>query len=148
VEPLIREVTAVLADSGYFSENAVNEIEEGGTTVYVAVEKGKHGRTVADLEKTADPEPPEKEAGITEQMRWRLRTKEGRECYKLRKQTVEPVFGIIKEAMGFRQFRLRGSPKVAVEWNLVTLAYNMRRMFNLVGEKSLPQAGWLHSYGF
>ena len=50
--------------------------------------------------------------------------------------------------MGFRQFHLRGSPKVDVEWDLVTLAYNMRRMFKRVGEKSLPQPGWLHNYGY
>ena len=91
---------------------------------------------------------PRQSAGLTEQMRWRLRTRKGKERYRLRKQTVEPVFGIIKQAMGFRQFHLRGSPKVALEWNLVTLAYNMRRMFALVGEKSQPQPGWSHSYGF
>ena len=77
-----------------------------------------------------------------------MSAKERKERYKLGKQTVEPVFGVIKEAMGFRQFHLRGSPKVELEWDLVTLAYNMRRMFKLVGEKSLPQPGWLHSYGY
>ena len=51
--------------------------------------------------------------------------------YRLRKQTVEPVFGIVKQAMGFRQFLLRGLEKVAGEWALVTLAYNSRRLHNL-----------------
>ena len=122
--------------------------DDGQTTVYAAVEKQVHGRTVARLEKGEEPPPPDEHASMTEQMRWRLRTKKGKERYKLRKQTVEPVFGVIKKAMGFRQFHLRGSPKVELEWDLVTLAYNMRRMFKLVGEKSLPQPGWLHSYGY
>lgn len=149
VDGTLRKADAVLADSGYFSEAAVAEVEaDGQSTVYAAVEKQSHGRTVADLEKGVDPEPPDESAGLSEQMRWRLRTRRGKERYRLRKQTVEPVFGIIKEAMGFRQFHLRGSPKVELEWNLVTLAYNMRRMFKLVGEKSLPQPGWLQRYGY
>jgi hypothetical protein len=57
-------------------------------------------------------------------MRRRLRTAAGRAAYKKRKETVEPVFGIIKEAMGFRRFLLRGMQNVALEWSLVPLAYN------------------------
>ena len=149
VDEAVRQVDEALADSGYFSEAAVEEIEsDGKTTVYAAVEKQAHGRTVAQLEKGKHPPPPDDNASMTEQMRWRLRTRKGKERYKLRKQTVEPVFGIIKEAMGFRQFHLRGSPKVELEWDLVTLAYNMRRMFKLVGEKSLPQPGGLRSCGY
>jgi len=64
-------------------------------------------------------------------MRQRLTTKAGKELYKLRKQTVEPVFGIIKEAMGFRRFSMRGLQKTDSEWSLVCLAYNMRRLFVL-----------------
>ena len=149
VDPAVRDADEVLADSGFFSEEAVRGVEsDGQTTVYAAVDKQPHGRAVAELERRADPRPPEQSAGLTEQMRWRLRTRRGKARYRLRKQTVEPVFGIIKQAMGFRQFHLRGSPKVSLEWNLVTLAYNMRRMFALVGEKALPQSGWLQSYGF
>ena len=80
-------------------------------------------------------------------MRHRLATPEGKAIYGLRKQTVEPVFGIIKEAMGFRRFMLRGIGKVSMEWTLVTLAYNFRHLFSLknartcgghtVSEKSL-----------
>ena len=61
-------------------------------------------------------------------MTHRLATPEGRQLYALRKQTPEPVFGIIKSAMGFRQFSLRGLDKVTGEWNLVTLAWNIKRM--------------------
>ena len=64
-------------------------------------------------------------------MAHRLKSKAGRELYKLRKQTVEPVFGIIKEVMGFRRFRLRGWKKVSLEWILVCVSYNFKRMFAL-----------------
>ena len=64
-------------------------------------------------------------------MRHRLATPEGQQTYALRKQTPEPVFGIIKTVMGFRQFSLRGLDKVKGEWNLVTLAWNVKRMFAL-----------------
>ena len=61
----------------------------------------------------------------------RLRTSDGKKRYKLRKETVEPVFGIIKSVMGFRQFLLRGKEKVELEWDLVTLSYNFKRLHKL-----------------
>ena len=70
---------------------------------------------------------------MKEKMLHRITTKKGKEKYKLRKQTVEPVFGIIKEIMGFRRFHLRGLEKVKLEWDLVTLSYNMKRLYNMVG---------------
>ncbi len=103
-------VSAVLVDSGFYSEKAVRQIEEpgsgapNGTLVYVAVEKTSHHRNVTDLEKQPEPEPPAAGASLSEVMRHRLKTKTGKALYKLRQQTVEPVFGIIKWAMGFRQF--------------------------------------------
>ena len=68
----------------------------------------------------------------------RLKTKEGKEKYKKRKETVEPVFGIIKSVLGFRQFLLRGLEKVNPEWDLVTLAYNFKRLYKLTGCKLVP----------
>lgn len=68
-------------------------------------------------------------------MAHRLKTKTGRQLYKLRKQTVEPVIGIIKEVLGFRRFSLRGHAKVALEWILVCVSYNFKRLFTL---KNLP----------
>ena len=65
-------------------------------------------------------------------MAHRLATPQGRDVYALRKQTPEPVFGIIKSVMGFRQFSLRGLAKVRGEWHLVTLAWNVKRMFALI----------------
>lgn len=130
-------VAAALVDSGFFSEKAVRQIQQTpggtatGTTVYAAVEKRGHHRSVADLEKQPEPEAPGAEASVQEVMRHRLKTTAGRTLYKLRQQTVEPVFGIIKSALGFRQFRLRGRQKVTLEWTLVCLAYNLRRLHRL-----------------
>jgi transposase len=125
---------AVLADNGFYSAQAVQTIErDQGPTVYAAVEKTPHHRSVADLEKRSDPPAPPSSADPTERMRQRLRTRAGRALYRLRQQTVEPVFGIIKEAMGFRRFSLRGLPGVALEWTLVCLAYNLRRLHRLAG---------------
>jgi hypothetical protein len=128
------QVGAVLVDNGYYSEAAVRQIEtdpEGqptGTTVYAAVGKTSHHRSVEDLEKKEEPVAPGLEATIKEIMEHRLRTKEGKALYDLRKETVEPIFGIIKETMGFRRFSMRGKAKAALEWTLVTLSYNLRRL--------------------
>ena len=126
-------VAAALVDSGFFSQKAVRQVEhdQAGLTVYAAMEKTGHHRSVADLEKRPEPESPRTDAGLPEVMRHRLRTSAGKALYKLRQQTVEPVFGIIKAALGFRQFRLRGRAKVSLEWTLVCLAYNLKRLHRL-----------------
>ncbi len=72
--------------------------------------------------------PPSPEASPTEKMAYKLKTEVGRAIYRLRKCTVEPVLGIIKEVLGFRQFSLRGLEAVAGEWNLVCLAFNLKRL--------------------
>jgi transposase len=137
IPPVAGPVAAALVDSGFFSEKAVQQIEpaEAGTgtgpVVYAAVEKTGHHRSVADLEKRDDPEPPGANASLTEIMRHRLKTTAGKTLYKLRQQTVEPVFGIIKSVLGFRQFRLRGQERVSLEWTLVCLAYNLKRLHRL-----------------
>ncbi|MGV1015721.1 MAG: transposase, partial [Methyloceanibacter sp.] len=116
-------------DSGFFSEQAVAQVERAGAgpVVYAAVAKTGHHRSVADLEKKAEPAPPGADANGIAVMRHRLKTTAGKTLYKLRQQTVEPVFGIIKSVLGFRQFRLRGRAKVALEWTLVCLADNLKR---------------------
>jgi transposase len=129
----VRDTTHVLADTGYHSEAAVAAVEaDGGPTVYAAVEKTGHHRTVADL--LAQPAPEDAPPGLsgTDAMRHRLRTASGRAAYKKRKETVEPFFGIVKAAMGFRKFLLRGLAKVNLEWTLVRLAYNFRRLAKLL----------------
>ena len=138
IRPVVApEVQAVLVDSGFYSEQAVQAVEqtpEGvatGVTVYAAVEKHSHHKTVADLLPQAEPAAPGPEATAKEVMAHRLKTAAGQALYKLRKQTVEPVFGIIKEVMGFRRFTLRGREKVSLEWTLVCVSYNLKRMFTL-----------------
>ena len=133
----IGPVAAVLIDNGFYSETAIQSVEQdGGLTVYAAVAKTSHHRTVSDLEQRLDPAPPPPDARVGEVMAYRLQTQAGRALYKLRQQTIEPVFGIIKEAMGFRRFLLRGLEKVDLEWTLVCLAYNLRRLHRLQ-----PQVG-------
>lgn len=133
VEPEVREVSDICADTGYFSDTAIKEVENNGEgpTVYCSVEKQSHHRKVEDLLLKTDPLPPGEDTTIKEQMVYRLRTKEGRAKYKKRKETVEPVFGIIKSVLGFRQFLLRGLDKVNLEWDLVTLAYNLKKLHKL-----------------
>jgi hypothetical protein len=130
---VVGEVAAALVDSGFYSEAAVETVEaDGTTTVYAAVDRKSHHRTVEDLEKCCEPPSPGLEAGVMEKMKWRVSTAAGKAIYKLRQQTVEPVFGIIKEAMGFRRFLLRGKEKVSVEWKLVCVAYNFKRLHRMV----------------
>src|SRR5260370_35013575 len=99
--------------------------------VYGGVEKLYHHKTVAELLPQLEPVAPSPEASAKEVMAHRLKTQTGKALYKLRKQTVEPVFGIIKEVMGFRRFLLRGRAKVSLEWTLVCLSYNLKRRFTL-----------------
>jgi transposase len=130
----VESVAAVLADSGFYSEAAVRAVEQTpesqptGTTVYAALEKKEHHRTVSDLEKNEEPAAPLSGAECGEVMKHRLKTAVGKAKYKLRQQTVEPVFGIIKSVMGLRQFHLRGLEKVRLEWRLVCIAYNLKRL--------------------
>jgi len=146
VPPAAGPIAAALVDSGFFSTAAVEQIEQtaaghaSGTTVYAAVEKTGHHRSVSDLEQKPEPEPPPTGASLIETMRHRLKTTAGRTLYKLRQQTVEPVFGIIKSVLGFRQFRLRGRDKVSLEWTLVCLAYNLKRLHRLGGGLQLAAA--------
>jgi len=133
ISPVVGDVSGVLADSGYYSDDAVTKVEDGGNgpTVYAAMKRHHHGRSVAQLEKRNDPPAPPPGASVAEVMAHRLETKAGKDLYGLRKQTVEPVFGIIKEALGFRRFLLRGLEKVNLEWTLVTTSYNLKRLFNM-----------------
>lgn len=136
--PVVKDaVKNVLVDSGFYSEAAVTAVEvkpdgtPSGVTVYAAVEKPSHHKTVADLLPQPEPPAPGPGAPAKAQMAHRLKTAVGQALYRLRKQTVEPVFGIIKEVMGFRRFRLRGRAKVSREWTLVCLSYNLKRLFTL-----------------
>jgi len=142
----VRKVKTASADSGFYSEEAVKAVEkkdgkgnQAGPEVYCAVEKTKHGRSVEDLKKKPPMGRPPDNMTHKEKMKRKLKTKKGKNIYKKRKETVEPVFGIIKSVMGFRQFMLRGLCKVNTEWALVRTAYNFKRLHNLLCGKSLSE---------
>ena len=126
----------VLIDSGFVSKEAIETVEKEtpGLTVIAAMKREPHGRTVAQLEQREDPQPPPSTATFGQRMSQRTATADGRALYKLRQQTVEPVFGIIKEAIGFRRFSLRGHEKASLEWNLVCLSYDIKRL-HIMGAK-------------
>jgi transposase len=120
-----------LADSGYAHGDEVDRLTELGIEALVATGATGHRRT-HDFRPTKPQAPPkEPKAEWRKTMAARLSSEEGRALYKLRQQTVEPVFGIIKAVLGFTRFSLRGQGKVAGEWNLVALAYNCKRLHKL-----------------
>jgi transposase len=117
-------------DTGYFSENNITGLETRGIDPYIATGRSPHhqGWRAFFLN---NPNPLTDEASVKEQMAYKLRTKIGNALYRLRKSTVEPVIGIIKETLGFRQFSLRGMSAASGEWSLVCLAYNLKRLHTL-----------------
>lgn len=116
----------LIADTGFFSEANVVACETAGIEALIAIKRDEHHPHWS--ERFANPPAPPPEATPLERMVHRLQTPTGRATYALRKQTVEPVFGIIKSVMGFRQFLTRGLDNVRNEWNLVCLAWNLKRM--------------------
>ena len=123
------EAATLLADSGYYSEANVMACEAANIEPLIALGRQPHHPSLA--ERFADTPPAPENPTPVEAMAYRLKTPEGRKLYALRKQTPEPVFGIIKSVLGFRQFHLRGLDKVRGEWSLVTMAWNIKRMFTL-----------------
>jgi transposase len=122
----LNQAQTVLIDSGYFSEKNVETCIAAKITPLIAV--SREGHHPDWRERFTEPEPPANDATPVERMKHTLKTKAGRALYALRKQTVEPVFGIIKSVMGFRQFLMRGLDNVQTEWTLVCLAWNLKRM--------------------
>jgi transposase len=125
------EVKTLLADTGYFSEANVEACVAAEVDPLIAMGRQPHYPSLA--ERFAPVPPPPDQPTPVEAMAHRLTTPEGKKLYALRKQTPEPVFGIMKSVLGFRQFLLRGHDNVRGEWNLVTMAYNMKRLFALAG---------------
>jgi hypothetical protein len=139
VEPMLEKIEALpealgevehlLADTGYFSAGNVAACEKVGVEPVIAMGRQPHHPPLSERFEKA-PDAP-KDPTPVEAMAHRLKTARGRALYVLRKQTPEPVFGIIKSALGFRQFSLRGLENVRGEWSLVTMAWNLKRMFTL-----------------
>jgi transposase len=119
--------TQLLADSGYCSEENLKALENKPVEVYIATGRQKHGKT--DSPAKCGPLP--QGATRVDKMRRKLQTKAGAAVYAARKCIVEPVFGQIKQARGFRQFLLRGIEKVRGEWALVCTTHNILKMYRL-----------------
>ncbi len=130
VPPAVGRPKKANLDTGYFSENNIAGLEERGIDPYIATGRSPHhqGWRAFFLD---NPDPPADDASVKEQMAYKLRTEIGNAIYRLRKSTVEPVIGIIKEVLGFRQFSLRGLFAAGGEWTLVCLAYNLKRLHTL-----------------
>ncbi len=119
-------VERMTADNGYLSEGNVNRLVDARIEPLIAVGRQSHHEALAERLAPVPEAPPNPDAMGA--MRHRLKTKEGKAFYAKRKTTSEPVFGIIKEVMGFRRFLLRGLEAVKGEWRLVCLAFNLKRL--------------------
>ena len=127
IPPEVGKPAAAAFDNGFFSANNVIACENRGIIPYIATGREPHHVSWKSfLEELGDP--PGVGATPKEKMAYQLRTEIGQTIYRLRKSTVEPVIGIIKEVLGFRQFSLRGLAAATGEWCLVCIAYNLKRM--------------------
>ena len=130
-------VEHLLGDNGYFSERTTTACEQEGIIALLACGREAHHSSPEARFADLGAAPADTADAVT-RMRHRLKTPQGKACYAQRKSTVEPVFGVIKHVMGFRQFLLRGLQAVAGEWTLVCIAYNLKRLQVLTGEVCLP----------
>ena len=131
--PMLEQVIALMeskpqqamADAGYFTEASVTDGRLEGIDLFVAPDKQKHSEEVV----VATGPPPLESSSVAERMRSKLRTAEGQAVYRRRKAIVEPVFGQIKEARGFRRFLLRGLGQVSAEWKLICATHNLLKLY-------------------
>jgi hypothetical protein len=128
--PSLPRPEKLLADAGYYSEANLAECETAGVEPYIPCRREAH---YWDITKRFQPEEP---SGIPEdtpsaRVQHRMKTQAGREIFAKRKCTIEPVFGVIKAVMGFRQFLFRGLTNVCHEWKLVCLAWNLKRLHKM-----------------
>jgi transposase len=136
ISPEIGKPQAVAMDNGYFSQTNIHACEELGIEPFIATGREPHHLDWHTFFRE-QPEPPAEDASPKVKMAYKLQTEIGQAIYRLRKSTVEPVIGIIKEILGFRQFSLRGLWAAAGEWCLVCLAFNLKRMHILWIEQGL-----------
>ena len=132
-----RRPKRLLADAGYQSDDNLAHLEARGIEAYVAIRRDRHAAPPAPASRGRIP----KDATRRQRMERKLRTKRGRDHYRRRKVIVEPVFGQIKEAMGFRRFSLRGKDKVTAEWHLVCAVHDLAKLFRS-GHAGRAIPGW------
>ncbi|HED14368.1 MAG TPA: hypothetical protein ENI62_12070 [Gammaproteobacteria bacterium] len=126
-EAHLGKAEGLLADAGYFSADNVKQCETADVVPYISDHRERHNRMWDERFKILPPCPPDAVTAMARQ----LHTTEGKAIYAKRKSTVEPVLGILKEVMGFRRFHLRGLNAAQGEWNLVCMAWNLKRMYSL-----------------
>ena len=136
LSPKLGQPEGAALDNGFFSEHNILALEQRNIEPYMATGREPHYKSMDGLLGNL-PAEPSAEASPKEKMTYKLATEIGKEIYRLRKCTVEPVIGIIKEVLGFRQFSLRGLANVAGEWCLVCLAFNLKRLHTLFLARSL-----------
>ena len=136
ISPEVGKPKAAALDNGYFSAPNIQGFEQLHIEPYIATGREPHHKDWHTFFQE-QPEPPDQQASPKVKMAYKLQTKIGQAIYRLRKCTVEPIIGIIKEILGFRQFSLRGLAAVAGEWCLVCLAFNLKRMHILYTQQGL-----------
>ena len=118
-------IGAGLMDSGYYSETNTADLEERGIDPYVATERLKHNEDIPPMPRGRIP----KDLSAKQRMARKLRTKKGREKYAKRKGIIEPIFGQLKQVLGFRQFSLRGLAAMRSEWRLLCTVHNLLKLW-------------------
>ena len=131
LDPQLSRPQRLALDNGYFSQSNIDGLLSRNIDPYIATGRQPHHQSWAALLESLG-EPPADDASAQVKMAYKLKTEAGKAMYRLRKCTVEPVIGIIKEVMGFRQFYLRGIEQAEGEWVLVCLAYNLKRLNVLI----------------
>lgn len=131
ISPELGKPAAAALDNGFFSAANIEMFASRGIDPYIATGREPHHQSWQERF-AGQPEPPSLDASPKERMAYKLKTEIGKAIYAARKHTVEPVIGIIKEVLGFRQFSLRGEGAAAGEWCLVCLAFNLKRLHSLL----------------
>ena len=131
VEDTLGKPEALVADAGYHSKENVEKCVEQDIDPYIAGSRERHNQPLEERMKAPAQCPADADAVTA--MQHRMQTAEGKAIYGKRKATVETVFGVIKEVLGFRRFHLRGLRGAEGEWSLVCMAWNLKRLHVLVG---------------
>src|SRR3954462_6543973 len=118
-------IRAALGDAGYYSETNATDLKQRGIEAYLATERLKHHEKVASAPRGRIP----KGLSAKQRMARKLRTKEGREMYAKRKGMIEPIFGQLKQVLGFRRFSLRGLSSMRGEWRLMATVHNLLKLW-------------------
>ena len=135
IPPQLGKPATILVDTGYENMEQIGQVEQAGATLYCSMgQEREHHQPRYDFKPPKEKNPTAIKAPRRQAIADLMATEMARAIYRKRKQTVEPVFGIIKEVLGFRRFHLRGLPKVETEWQLVCLSYNFKRLFNLISK--------------